>query len=190
MALDTLADMYLEELKMLYTTEKEILKALPKMTEAARDPSLKNAFETHLRQTQGHVQRLEQIFERLGESAKGGKAPGIDGLIEEGERLIKEKPDPEVLDAGLIAAAQHVEHYEMAGYGSARAWAERLGHTEHLPLLQQTLDEEKKADELLTEIGERSVNAEVARNAGAATARSGASAFGTRRPGESRPEAR
>src|SRR6185437_11469177 len=113
-----------------------------------------------------------------------GKAPGIDGLIEEGERLIKEKPDPEVLDAGLIAAAQHVEHYEMAGYGSARAWAGRLGHTEHLPLLQQTLDEEKKADELLTEIGERSVNAEAARTAGAATARSGASAFGTRRPGE------
>src|SRR5579862_838874 len=154
----TLAELYVEELKDLYSAEKQILTALPKMIKAATHEELKEAFETHRQQTEGHVQRLEQIFEELGESPRGKKCHGMEGVIEEGAELIQDQPEPAVLDAGLIAAAQHVEHYEMAGYGSVRAWADKLGYDEQAELLQQTLDEEKETDESLTQLAEQIVN--------------------------------
>ncbi len=158
MATNTLTDLYLEKLKDLYSAEQQILKALPKMVKAATHTDLQNAFETHRRQTETHVQRLDQIFEELGKSAQGKTCHGMKGIIEEGAELIKEEPDPVVLDAGLIAGAQGVEHYEMAGYGSARTWAEQLGYSEQAELLQQTLDEERQTDKLLTELAEQTVN--------------------------------
>jgi ferritin-like metal-binding protein YciE len=156
----TLAELYVEELKDLYSAEKQILTALPKMIKAATHQELKEAFETHRQQTEGHVQRLEQIFEALGESPRGKKCHGMEGVIEEGADLIQEKPEPAVLDAGLISAAQHVEHYEMAGYGTVRAWADKLGYSEHAQLLQQTLDEERETDESLTQLADEVVNAD------------------------------
>lgn len=156
----TLQELYVEELKDLYSAESQILKALPKMIKAATHEALKAAFETHRRQTETHVQRLEQVFEALGESPKGKKCHGMEGVIEEGAELIQEKPEPAVLDAGLVSAAQHVEHYEIAGYGSVRAWAEKLGLDKQAKLLGKTLDEEKKTDELLTQLAERSLNAD------------------------------
>jgi ferritin-like metal-binding protein YciE len=161
MPLTTLDDLYLEELKDLYSAENQILKALPKMIKSATNPELKAAFSDHLEQTKGHVERLVQICDELGASPKGKKCNGMEGIIEEGKDLIGEDPDEHVLDAGLAAAAQHVEHYEMAGYGSVRTWAHQLGYDSHVKLLQQTLDEEKAADELLTQIAERSLNVEV-----------------------------
>jgi ferritin-like metal-binding protein YciE len=158
MATNTLADLYVEKLKDLYNAEQQILKALPKMVKAASHSELQDAFETHRRQTEGHVQRLEQIFEELGKSATGKMCHGMKGIIEEGAELIKEEAEPGVLDAGLISAAQAVEHYEMAGYGSARTWADELGYEEQVRLLQQTLDEERQTDELLTQLAESSVN--------------------------------
>jgi ferritin-like metal-binding protein YciE len=154
----TLAKLYVEELKDLHSAEQQILKALPKMIKAATDERLKHAFEAHREQTEGHVQRLEQIFADLGASPLGKKCHGMEGVIEEGAELIKEAPEPPVLDAGLISAAQHVEHYEMAGYGSVRTWAEQLGYPQHAQLLQQTLEEERKADQLLTQLAVRSIN--------------------------------
>jgi ferritin-like metal-binding protein YciE len=156
----TLSDLYVEELKDLYSAENQILKALPKMIKAAGHQTLKDAFETHRRQTEGHVQRLETIFEELGASPKGKKCHGMEGVIEEGAELIQEKPAPDVLDAGLLSAAQHVEHYEMAGYGSVRTWAQRLGHDRHATLLQQTLEEERQTDALLSRLAEQSINAD------------------------------
>jgi ferritin-like metal-binding protein YciE len=158
MPLDSLNDLYLEELKDLYSAENQILKALPKMIKAATSPELKQAFTDHLEQTKGHVERLVQICDDLGKSPKGKKCMGMEGIIKDGAELIEEDPDAEVLDAGLASAAQHVEHYEMAGYGSVRTWAEQLGHDMHVELLQQTLDEEKEADRLLTQIAESSLN--------------------------------
>jgi ferritin-like metal-binding protein YciE len=160
MAPQTLQELYVEELKDLYSAENQILKALPKMIKAATHPELKDAFETHLKQTQVHVQRLEQICKELDEKPTGKHCNGMEGVIKEGAELIQEKPAPAVLDAGLIAAAQHVEHYEMAGYGSVRTWAETLGLDDQAKLLQQTLDEEEKTDELLTELAETTVNAD------------------------------
>jgi ferritin-like metal-binding protein YciE len=158
MPLESLSDLYLEELKDLYSAEKQILKALPKMIKAATHPELKKAFTDHLAQTENHVTRLEQICADLGASPKGKKCNGMEGVIEEGAELISEKPEANVLDAGLAGAAQHVEHYEMAGYGCVRTWAEQLGHDKHVKLLQQTLDEEIAADELLTEIAQSALN--------------------------------
>jgi ferritin-like metal-binding protein YciE len=158
----TLAELYVEELKDLYSAENQILKALPKLIKAAMHEELKDAFEAHRRQTEQHVGRLEQIFKELDESPKGKKCHGMQGVLEEGAELIQEKPEPAVLDAGLISAAQHVEHYEMAGYGSVRTWAEKLGYHNQAALLQQTLDEERMTDELLTRLAERSVNADAA----------------------------
>jgi ferritin-like metal-binding protein YciE len=160
MPLTTLNDLYLEELKDLYSAENQILKALPKMIKAATNPELKKAFTDHLEQTKGHVERLVTICEDLGASPKGKKCHGMEGVIEEGKELIDEDPEENVLDAGLAAAAQHVEHYEMAGYGSVRTWALQLGYDRHSQLLQQTLDEEKAADELLTQIAESQLNIE------------------------------
>lgn len=158
MALDSLNDLYVEELKDLYSAENQILKALPKMIKAATHPALKKAFTDHLEQTRGHVARLVRICADLGASPKGKKCNGMEGIIEEGADLISQEPEANVLDAGLAAAAQHVEHYEMAGYGSVRTWAEQLGLSEHVQLLQQTLDEERQADKLLTQIAESALN--------------------------------
>jgi ferritin-like metal-binding protein YciE len=154
--------LYIEELKDLYSAETQLTKALPKMAKAASSDDLRRAMEQHLKETEGHVQRLEQIFEQLERSPRGKRCKGMAGLIEEGSELLKEKDDmeAEVLDAGLIAAAQRVEHYEIAAYGTARTFAQRLGHQEAAQLLQQTLDEEYAADQKLTAIAEGGVNQE------------------------------
>ena len=140
------------------TRSSGITEALPKMADAANSSELKQAFMTHLHETEQQVQRLEQIFRQLGQDPERKTCMAMKGLIAEGEEMIKAKADPEVKDAGLIAAAQRVEHYEMAGYGSARAFAEKLGHSEAVRLLQTTLDEERNADKKLTSIAENTVN--------------------------------
>lgn len=175
MDLQTLNDLYEDELKDLYSAENQILKALPKMSRAASHPQLKRAFTAHERQTRQHVKRLERICRDLGITPKGKKCVGMEGVIKEGAELIQERPEPDVLDAGLIAAAQHVEHYEIAGYGCVRTYARLLGQQEHAALLQQTLDEEEDTDELLTSLAEASINLE-AENHGEASSssRSGA----------------
>ena len=162
MELETLRDLYIDELKDLWSAEKQLVQALPRMAKAASDPQLTKAFNTHLRETERHVTRLERIFKELGESPRGKKCVGMEGLIEEGKELIKEKPEPQVLDAGLIAKAQHIEHYEMAGYGTVRTYAQVLGEERQAQLLQETLDEEGKTDKLLTELAEGSINIEAA----------------------------
>ena len=158
MELDTLKDLYVHGLKDLYSAEKQILKALPQMARKAQDAELKQAFVTHERQTREHVTRLERIFADLGASPRGKKCEGMEGLLQEGKDLIQEKPEPEVLDAGMIAAAQHVEHYEMAGYGTARTYAQQLGFRQHADILQRTLDEEGETDKLLTSLAITSIN--------------------------------
>jgi ferritin-like metal-binding protein YciE len=159
MELDPLEALYVDELKDLWSAEKQILKALPRMIRAAGDKDLKRAFTQHERQTRQHVTRLERIFKQLDASPRGKKCVGMEGLLEEGAELIKEKPDQDVLDAGLISAAQHVEHYEMAGYGTVRTWARLLGRDDQADLLQQTLNEEGETDKLLTSLAE-AVNVE------------------------------
>ena len=156
--LDSLRKLYVEEIKDLYSAERQILQALPRMIKAASHPQLKRAFTKHEAQTKKHVQRLEQIARGLGEKPTGKKCVGMEGVIKEGKELIAEKPEPNVLDAGLIAAAQHVEHYEMAGYGTCRTWARLLGRTKDQALLQTTLDEEQATDKLLTDIAESQIN--------------------------------
>jgi ferritin-like metal-binding protein YciE len=160
MELATLKDLYIDELKDLYSAERQLVKALPKMAKAANDPELQQAFRTHLKETTQHAERLEQICRELGVSPRGKKCVGMEGLIEEGSELIKEGPDPEVLDAGLISKAQHVEHYEIAGYGTVRTYARQLGFDNQAELLQQTLDEEGRTDHLLTELAESGINVE------------------------------
>ena len=162
MQMNSLRELYVEELKDLYSAETQILKALPRMIKAASNSDLKRAFTQHERQTQQHVKRLERIFKLLDESTRGKKCKGMEGLLEEGQELIKERPEPEVLDAGLIAAAQRVEHYEIAGYGTVRTYARQLGEEEHATLLQQTLDEEGETDKLLSSLAESSINIEAA----------------------------
>jgi len=158
--MNSLRELYVEELKDLYSAETQILKALPRMIKAASNSDLKRAFTQHERQTQQHVKRLERIFKLLDESTRGKKCKGMEGLLEEGQELIKERPEPEVLDAGLIAAAQRVEHYEIAGYGTVRTYARQLGEEEQATLLQQTLDEEGETDKLLSSLAESSINIE------------------------------
>jgi ferritin-like metal-binding protein YciE len=158
MEMESLKELYVEELKDLWSAETQITKALPKMMKAASNPKLKKAFNTHLKQTERQIKRLERVFKELDESPRGKKCVGMEGLIKEAQELIKEKPDAEVLDAGLIAAAQHVEHYEIAGYGCVRTWARQLGEERHAELLQETLDEEELTDRLLTELAESSIN--------------------------------
>jgi ferritin-like metal-binding protein YciE len=158
MEMESLRELYVAELQDLYSAEKQLVKALPKMADSATNPELRQAFLDHLAKTEGHVERLEQIFETLEASPSGKKCKGMEGLIEEGEELVKEDPQEDVLDAGLISKAQHVEHYEMAGYGSVRTYALMLGEADHAELLQQTLDEEIEADELLTELAEDTIN--------------------------------
>ena len=160
MEMESLKELYIDELKDLYSAEKQLVKALPKMAKNATNAELQQAFTKHLEETEGHVERLEQIFEMLGERAGGKKCKGMEGLIEEAKELLEEDAAEEVLDAGLISKAQHVEHYEMAGYGTVRTWAQQLGLDEQADLIQQTLDEESNANELLTQIAETSVNLE------------------------------
>jgi ferritin-like metal-binding protein YciE len=145
-----LKDLYIDELKDLYSAENQLVKALPKMAKAASSEKLKEGFEEHLEQTQGHVQRLEEIFGLLKESPKGKKCKGMEGLIAEGSELTKEDFEGAILDAGLIGAAQRVEHYEIAAYGTARAFAKVLGESQHAALLEETLAEEVATDEKLT----------------------------------------
>jgi ferritin-like metal-binding protein YciE len=154
MEMETLSELFVDELKDLWSAEKQILKALPKMIKAASARSLKRGFRDHERQTREHVRRLERIFKALGESPRGKKCVGMEGLLKEGAELIKERPEADVLDAGLISAAQHVEHYEMAGYGTVRTWARLLGHRDHARVLQQTLNEEGDTDKALTKLAE------------------------------------
>lgn len=158
--MSTLEDLYMDLLKDLYSAEKQLVKALPKMAKNAQSPDLQRAFQEHLRQTEGQVERIERIFSELEGSPRGKKCVGMEGLIEEGNELLKEDAEPDVLDAGLIAAAQKVEHYEIAGYGTARAWAQRLGYNNAAKLLEQTLEEESMANEKLTRIAESHVNME------------------------------
>lgn len=162
MQLDSLQELYVEGLKDLYSAEQQILKALPKMIKKASHPELKRAFTVHERQTREQVKRLERICKGLGEKPTGKKCHGMEGLIDEAKELIGEKPHPDVLDAGLISAAQHVEHYEMAGYGTVRTYARLLGRPQDAELLQRTLDEEGDTDHLLTKLAESSVNIDAA----------------------------
>lgn len=158
MPLKSLQDLFIHELRDIYSAENQLTKALPKMAKAASTDDLRSAFEMHLEETQNHVTRLDQIFESLGVSSRGPKCKGMEGLIEEGSEMMKEKAEPMVSDAGLITAAQRVEHYEIAAYGGARTFAQMLGMNDAAQLLQQTLDEEKRADEKLTTIAEGWIN--------------------------------
>ena len=156
--LNTLQDLFVHELKDLYSAEQQILQALPKMASATDHTELRRAFEEHEQMTRDQVSRLDMIADELGLDLKGHKCKGIEGIIREGEELLDAKADQDVLDAGLIGSAQRVEHYEMAGYGTARTFARRLGHDRAAQLLQQTLDEEGMTDERLTRIAEGFVN--------------------------------
>lgn len=161
MEMESLKELFVDELKDLYSAENQILKALPKMIKKATSPDLKRGFAKHLKETEGHVERLEKIFQELDESPRGKKCKGMEGIIADGKELMEEDADPEVMDAGLIGAAQHVEHYEMAGYGCVRTYAELLGLNNIAKLLQKTLDEEKATDEKLTELA-GNINVEAA----------------------------
>lgn len=151
---DSLRQLYVDELKDLYNAETQLVKALPKMAKASSSAELRQAFEEHLRQTSEQVSRLEQIFEMMGEKATGKKCLGMEGLVKEGSETMQEEYSDAVKDAAIIGAAQRVEHYEIAGYGTVRAFAELLGENEHIPLIEQTLEEEKQADEKLTQLAE------------------------------------
>ena len=151
---ESLRELYIDELRDLYNAETQLVKALPKMAKASSNEQLREAFEEHLRQTAEHVSRLEQIFEQLDEKPSGKKCLGMEGLVKEGSETMQEDYTDEVKDAAIIGAAQRVEHYEMAGYGTVRALAELLGENEHISLLEQTLEEEKHADEKLTELSQ------------------------------------
>jgi ferritin-like metal-binding protein YciE len=159
MKLQTLEDLFHHELKDLYSAENQLVKALPKMAKAATNPDLKAGFEDHLEQTKGHVERLDQIATQLGKKLGGHKCKAMEGLVEEGSELISEDAEPTVKDAGLIGAAQRVEHYEIAGYGTAVALARQLGQNEAAEILGATLQEEKETDEKLTALAESAVNA-------------------------------
>ena len=158
---NTLKQLYIEELRDIYDAEKQLIKALPKMAHAATSDELRTGFEQHLEQTKGHAQRLEQIFEALGEKPTGKKCKGMQGLVSEGSEVIDEDFENEVKDAGLISAAQRVEHYEIAAYGTVRTYATILGEENAASLLEKTLAEEKETDQKLTELAE-GINAQAA----------------------------
>jgi ferritin-like metal-binding protein YciE len=163
MEVQSLQDLMVEELKDLYNAENQLLKALPRMAKKASNDQLRRAFETHTKETAGHVQRLEQVFDALGEKAKGKKCYAMQGLVEEAREMMGEDMDGDVMDAALIAAAQKVEHYEIASYGTVRTYAQLLGNEDAARLLQQTLDEEGKTDKLLTQLAVTNINIEAAR---------------------------
>ena len=152
---DSLRQLYVDELRDLYSAETQLVKALPKLARTSSNAGLRQAFEEHLRQTSEHVSRLEQIFDTLGEKAGGKKCVGIEGLVKEGAETMQEKYGNTVMDAAIIGAAQRVEHYEIAAYGTVRAFAELLGESNHVPLIEQTMEEEKQADEKLTQLAEQ-----------------------------------
>ena len=158
MALDTLQDFFLNELRHTYHAEKQLLKALPRMAKAAQSPALRDAFTKHLGETEVQVERLEQIFEALGEAARGKRCQGMEGIVEEGKEIMEEDGDEAVLDAALIASAQKVEHYEIASYGCLVTYANLLGQSEIAKLLKQTLAEEENTDKALTSLGEGGIN--------------------------------
>lgn len=160
--LDSLETLFVDQLQDLYDAEQRITKALPLMMGATHDPALKSAFENHLRQTENQVSRLEQVFKMMGQSAKTKTCEAMKGLVSEGNEVISAKGDPDVKDAALIAAAQRVEHYEIAGYGTARTFAQRLGRQDVAKLLQETLNEEEATDKKLTQIAESRVNLQAA----------------------------
>ena len=162
MAISNLKELYVHTLKDIYYAEKQILKALPKMAKKANSDQLRQAFESHQRETEGQVKRLEQVFEMCGEKAKGEKCPAIDGIIGEAEELMGEIKDAETLDAAMLAAAQAVEHYEITRYGTLISWGELLGMRDASRLLEQTLTEEKNTDMKLTKIGESRLNRKAA----------------------------
>ena len=160
MKLETLHDLYVDQLKDLYSAEQQILRALPKMSEAATSPKLAKAFRDHVEETKDQVARLDKIFKGLGVSPRGKTCKGMKGLLEEGKEIVEGEAEPTVKDAALIAAAQRVEHYEMAGYGCVRTFARLLGEDSAADMLQQTLDEEGAADKKLTKLAETVINAE------------------------------
>jgi ferritin-like metal-binding protein YciE len=160
MKLDTLKTLYVNELRDLYNAEQQLVKALPKMAKAASSEDLKDAFQKHLEQTKTHVERLEEVFHEIGEKLKGKTCKAMKGLIEEGSEILKEDGEGSVIDAGIIVAAQKVEHYEIAGYGSVRTFAQLLGKDRSAELLQSTLDEESETNELLNTLAEDIVNPE------------------------------
>ena len=165
MQMEDLRDLYIEELRDLYSAENQLLKALPKMAKAASNEQLAEAFTSHLEETKVHVERLKEIFEKLGKRPTGKTCKAMQGLVEEGKEMMEEDADPEVMDAGLIAAAQRVEHYEMAGYGTVRNFAKLLGDKEAARTLQQTLDEEGAADKKLTKLADSTINIEATQEA-------------------------
>lgn len=165
MKLDSLHSLYLNELHDLYHAEKQLVKALPKMIENTRSTDLRTALSNHLDETKGHVTRLEQVFRLHHEEPKAETSKGMEGIIDEGEKIVSHDENASVRDAGIIAGAQKAEHYEIASYGSLRTWAEQMGHREAAQILQQTLDEEKNADKRLTQIA-ATLNVEAARRAG------------------------
>ena len=158
MSLDSLHDLYVDELKDIHSAERQLLRALPRMAKAAESPELRSAFESHLKETEKQVERLDKIFAELEKKATGKKCKGMEGLIEEGKEMMEEEADPAVMDAALIAAAQRVEHYEIAAYGCVRNYAELLGYASAARLLQQSLDEEEAADKKLSQLAEGGIN--------------------------------
>jgi ferritin-like metal-binding protein YciE len=152
--INSLQDLYVDQLRDLYDAENQLIKALPKMAEESNSDELREGFEEHLEQTRGHVQRLEQIFERLSEKPKGKKCKAMEGLIKEGSETLEEDMQADTKDAGIISAAQRVEHYEIAAYGTVRTWADLLGRDDDANLLEQTLEEEKETDQKLTQLAE------------------------------------
>ncbi|WP_230533442.1 YciE/YciF ferroxidase family protein [Microvirga roseola] len=158
----TLEDLFLHTLKDVLYAEKQILKALPRMAKAADSDELKQAFEQHREETQGQIERLEEVFKMLGKPARGVQCEAINGIIEESKEVMEDFADSEALDAGILAAAQAVEHYEITRYGSLKTWAEELGMRDATKLLDQTLQEEKKTDQLLTKLAEARVNTKAA----------------------------
>ena len=161
----TMHDAFVEELRDTYDAEKQLIKALPKLAKAASSSELRTAFESHLEETRGHVDRLERVFESLEEKVRGKHCDGIAGIIEEGKSILEEDFEDATMDACLIAAGQRAEHYEMAAYGTLVAWARAMGHNEAADLLQETLNEEKAADETLTTLAEGGINQEAAEHA-------------------------
>src|SRR5215469_5468402 len=162
---ESMRQLYVDELRDLYNAETQLVKALPKMAKASSNSELRLAFEEHLRQTSEQVSRLEQIFDMLGEKPTGRKCLGMDGLVKEAAETMREKYADAVMDAAIIGAAQRVEHYEIAGYGTVREFAALLGEDEHVPLIEQTLQEEKKTDEMLTQIA-GTINAQAKESGG------------------------
>lgn len=171
MKLGSLEDLFVDQLKDVYSAERQIIQALPKMAKAASNPQLQQAFQEHLQQTQQQKDRLDQIFQQMGASSGRKKCMGMEGLINEGEELINNGGTPDVLDAGLIAAAQKVEHYEISAYGTLRTFAQQLGNNQAVNLLQQTLDEEAQTDKKLTSLAEQNINVHAKNEGGSSQSR-------------------